>query len=260
MNILITSVGRRTYLVEYFKKTLENKGEVHASNSSAISPALKAADKSVITPLIYDKEYIPFLLKYCKENKIKMIISLFDIDLYILSLNKYKFEEIGCKVIVSDSEFIKICNDKWLSFNYLKEHHFNTPMTYINFELLQNDLTKKLINFPIIIKPRWGMGSLSIYEADDVNELDVLYKKIKNEIQNSYMKYESNQDLDNAIIFQEKLKGQEYGMDVINDLKGNCVGVITRKKIAMRSGETSSLLYQLTIALGKSIPDIWLNG
>lgn len=33
MNILLTSAGRRTYLVEYFKKALGGQGKVYASNS-----------------------------------------------------------------------------------------------------------------------------------------------------------------------------------------------------------------------------------
>lgn len=61
-NILITSVGRRSYMVQYFKEALGNSGEVHVSNSSTITPAFRLADKAVKSPLIYDKDYIPFLL------------------------------------------------------------------------------------------------------------------------------------------------------------------------------------------------------
>ena len=88
MNILITSVGRRTYLVNYFKEALDGNGEVHVANSSSFTTAFMAADKSVITPLIYDKSYIPFLIDYCRNNDIKAVISLFDIDLPVLSANK----------------------------------------------------------------------------------------------------------------------------------------------------------------------------
>ena len=73
MNILLTSVGRRTYLVEYFKEALKDRGEIHVSNSTSLSPAFLKADHYVITPLIYSKEYIPFLLDYCKNNKISAL-------------------------------------------------------------------------------------------------------------------------------------------------------------------------------------------
>ena len=56
MNILFTSVGRRSYLVQYFKGVLGDSGEVHVANSSPVSPAFLVADKSVVTPLIYDSK------------------------------------------------------------------------------------------------------------------------------------------------------------------------------------------------------------
>ena len=54
MNILITSVGRRSYMIDYFKEVIGEGGEVHVSNSSDITPAFNRADKCIVTPLIYD--------------------------------------------------------------------------------------------------------------------------------------------------------------------------------------------------------------
>src|SRR5699024_421276 len=102
MNVMLTSVGRRAYMVKYFKEVLGNTGKVYVSNSDDKSIAFKYADEKVITPLIYDDNYIPFLLNYCKKNSIDILISLFDIDLLILAKHKKQFEEIGTKVIVSD--------------------------------------------------------------------------------------------------------------------------------------------------------------
>ncbi|KZL93683.1 hypothetical protein [Clostridium magnum] len=112
MKILLTSVGRRSYLVKYFKEIIGINGEVHVSISSDLNPAFQCADKCVIAPSIYEDSYIPFLKKYCIENQINAIISLFDIDLPILAANKKLFEDIGLKVIVSDKTVINICNDK----------------------------------------------------------------------------------------------------------------------------------------------------
>lgn len=69
LNILLTSSGRRSYLVNYFKEALNRQGLVHAANSTDISPAFHAADRTVVTPLIYDENYIPFLVSYCKIGR-----------------------------------------------------------------------------------------------------------------------------------------------------------------------------------------------
>ena len=237
-NILFTSVGRRSYLVKYFKKALGEKGEIHAANSSKISPAFLYADHTVITPLIYNDEYIPFLLDYCRNNQIRAIISLFDVDLPILSKNKNLFEKQGIKVIVSNQDIIDICNDKWKTFNFLKNNGFNVPKTYIDLKNVRLELANNTLAFPLILKPRWGMGSIGIYQADNEIELEILYNKIKREIMDTYLKYESSIDVENSVLIQEKLQGKEYGIDIINDLEGNYRNTICKLKYAMRSGET----------------------
>lgn len=238
MNILLTSVGRRGYLVEYFKDALNGSGKVHVSNSDSISPAFKYADEHVVTPLIYDKEYINFLLEYCIKNRIKLVISLFDIDLYVLAVNKRRFEEKGIIIVVSDADFIKICNDKWLTYKYLINNNISTPQTFLSVEKAVRKIEKGELKYPLIVKPRWGMGSLEIYTADNKDELLLFYEKIKRNIKKSYLKYESDQDINNSVIIQEKIIGQEFGADIINNLKGEYENSIIRKKIAMRAGET----------------------
>lgn len=118
MNVLLTSVGRRAYMVKYFKDALGVDGQVHVCNSDDLTVAFHYADKAVVSPLIYSEEYIPFLLNYCKENKIGALISLFDMDLPVLAKNKQRFEEIGTSVIVSEPELIEICNDKWKTYQF----------------------------------------------------------------------------------------------------------------------------------------------
>jgi len=237
-NILLTSVGRRSYLVKYFKEAIGTNGKVFVANSSEISPAFTVADGTVVTPLIYDNNYIPFLLDFCINHKINAIISLFDIDLPILSKHKSDFEKHGITVIVSDYDIVSVCNDKWETYLFLCKNGFKTPNTYINIDELKNDLTMGKIQFPIIIKPRWGMGSIGISEVDNLEELEVLYKKTLNIIKKTYLKFESSADYNKCVIFQEKISGTEYGMDIINDLKSNYVNTIVKRKIAMRSGET----------------------
>lgn len=237
MNILLTSVGRRAYMVKYFKDVLGKNGEVHVCNSDNKSIAFKYADKRIISPLIYDEKYIPFLIKYCKENSIDIVISLFDIDLLMLARHKEEFEYIGTKVIVSNSAIVEVCNDKWLTYKFLKNGGFKTPETYLSIEKVKNDIEKGGLTYPIVVKPRYGCGSISVSIAYDEDDLIYLTKKTNKEIENTYLKYESSVT-SNKVIYQKCLEGQEYGADIINDLKGNVQNVIVRKKIAMRSGET----------------------
>lgn len=237
MNVLLTSVGRRAYMVKYFKDALGTSGQVHVCNSDDLTVAFHYADKAVVSPLIYSEEYIPFLLKYCKENEIDVLISLFDIDLLVLAKNKEKFKAIGTKVIVSEPELISICNDKWKTYKFLKENGFRTPKTYLTLQKAMLAIESGELKYPIVIKPRFGCGSIALSIAEDELALLYYYSRNVRTINKSYLHYESD-GVEEKIIYQECLKGQEYGADIINDLQGNLRQVNVRKKVAMRAGET----------------------
>lgn len=237
MNVLLTSVGRRAYMIKYFKNVLGDSGEVHVCNSDDKTVAFYYADKSVLSPLIYDEKYIPFLLDYCKENKIDILISLFDIDLLVLAKNKEKFAEIGTKVIVSDPEVIEKCNDKWKTYSFLKENGFNVPKTYLSLEETILALDRGDLKYPVIVKPRFGCGSIAMSVAEDEMALLYYFRRNTRTINRSYLRFESDAE-DEKILYQEFLPGQEYGADIINDLDGNLQNVIVKKKLAMRAGET----------------------
>lgn len=259
MNILLTSAGRRTYLVEYFKEALnmaQEPGLVHVANSK-VSPAFSAADKRVVTPLIYEEEYIPFLLEYCRKWRIRLLVPLFDIDLPVLAAAREKFEEEGTLVVTGDVSAMEICNDKWRTYTALKNQGIKTPESWLNLEEAIRAQQEGKVSYPFIVKPRWGMGSLSVYQADSEEELRVLQKKIRREIGNSYLRYEAAQDRANVII-QEKVQGEELGLDVVNDLDGIYQTVVVKKKEAMRAGETDEAetivipeLYELGKKLAK---------
>lgn len=237
MNILLTSVGRRTYMVKYFMDALQGDGKVHSANN-IMTYALQQSDKYVITPNIYDVEYIPFLLTYCKDNDISAIISLFDIDLPVLAQHKQLFQDNGVNVIVSDYDVTTICNDKWKTYKFLKEIGLLQPNTYLVLESAKKAIDANCIEYPLILKPRWGMGSIGIYKVEGDEELNVFYKRLQKEIFDTYLCYESSIDRSSCILIQEMIKGQEYGLEVLNDLQGNYVTTFAKKKIAMRSGET----------------------
>lgn len=263
LNILLTSVGRRSYLVEYFKEALSGKGMVHVANSDEKSPAFQMADKSVVTPLIYDESYISFLVSYCKENNISAIISLFDVDLPILAKNKEVFDQMGVRLVISKHEVVDICNDKWKTYCYLREKGFRQPVSFCVLKDAIEALFDGKMHFPLILKPRWGMGSIGIIEVTGMEELRVFYGYVKREIENTYLKYESGMDIEKCIIMQEKIGGQEYGLDIINDLNGQYITTIVKKKCAMRSGETDCAitvdnveLKSIGSKLGKSLGHI----
>jgi len=239
MNILLTSAGRRTYLIHYFRAALNGRGRVHASNSE-YSPALQQADEFVITPLIYDPGYVNFLLEYCIKHDISAIVPLFDVGLPVLSQAKRTFMKHGIQVIVSDYSVTQICNDKWKTKQFLDKNGLTGPVTFPDIHEAKKGVGEGRAAFPLIIKPRWGMGSIGIYSAGTMDELDVLYRKAVKTIFNSYLSYESMSDRSRCVIIQEKIEGTEFGLDVVNDLNREYAATFVKEKNGMRSGETDA--------------------
>lgn len=236
INILLTSAGRRSYIIDYFKQT-DGIGKVYASNSS-YTIALKRADGYFISPLIYSDNYIKSIINFCQERNIKAVLSLFDIDLLVLAKNESIFRKNGIELILADSNFIEICNDKWKTFLFIKSLGLQTPKTYLTINDVKKAITEKSLTYPIIMKPRWGMASMGIYKVENDKELEVLTTKCKKIILDSYLRYESSMTPNEMIIYQEIIDGKEYGLDILNDLNGNYIATFSKQKVTMRSGET----------------------
>lgn len=242
MNILITCAGRRNYVIDYFRQALIGKGKVYAVNSSLDATSMIVADGAFIAPPIYEKEYIDFLLNICNKYSIKLIISLFDLELPILAQHRVKFENKGIVLAISSFEAIEICNDKYKTLSFTKKFDIPCISTYIDLEYVKRDLELGAINFPLYVKPRWGMGSISTQIANNLEELKILFSKVKEGIEKSYLKHYPGIILDKSIIVQEFANGTEYGLDVINDFNGNYITTFVKRKLGMRSGETDGAI------------------
>lgn len=240
MNILFTCAGRRTYLLKYFKENMSAEDKVVATDMQLSAPALQAADVKLQVPAVYDPNYIDITLDICKEQKIDALISLNDLELPILAENKAKFEALGVKVIVSDPEVIDIAFDKYKTAQWVESIGLNAPKTYVTLASAKEALAKGEIAFPLFMKPRWGSGSIGLETIDDMEELDIYYHLLMKKIKKTILATASVGD--EYIMIQEKLTGNEFGLDVMNDLEGNNVAVSVKQKLAMRAGETDKAI------------------
>lgn len=240
MNILFTCAGRRTYLLKYFKDNLSEGDKIIATDMQLSAPALQVADVKIQVPAVYDPKYVDITLDICKEHKVDALISLNDLELPILAAQKGRFEEVGTKVIVSDPEVIDIAFDKFETAKWVESLGMHSPKSFVDLEVCKKALANGEIEFPLFLKPRWGSGSIGLESVDDMEELEIYYRLLKKKIKKTFLAKANVGD--EYIIIQEKLSGEEYGLDVMNDLKGNYVATSVKKKLAMRAGETDKAI------------------
>jgi carbamoyl-phosphate synthase large subunit len=94
--------------------------------------------------------------------------------------------------------------------------------------------------------------------VENEEELKVFYQKVKKELEKTYLREGSKVFKGKDVIIQETLAGEEYGLDVLNDFKGNYIKTFVKKKVVMRSGETDAAITiadQTLEKLGKEIAE-----
>lgn len=224
MNILILSAGTRNKIVQYFKRELEGKGLVVATDCSSLAPAIYDADKYHIVPRIDAPGYIDVIIDICKKEAIEGVLSLIDPELSLISKHKELFEANGVKVIESSYELCELSLNKMEMYNWLKCHNYKCAKSYDSKEEFYKDLDANVISFPVFVKPIKGSASIAISKVYDKETVDLLFDHASD---------------DEGLMIQEFLDGQEIGADVYIDMiSGEVVSIFTKNKIRMRAGET----------------------
>ena len=215
--ILFTSIGRRVELVQAFKNSyLQNKifaRILGVDSSPALAPAGHFVDAVFKIPRFNETGYLNSLLQICRQEKVNLIIPLYEPEFLILDQNRGQFTKVGTVLLLSARETIRICADKLGTYQFFNGQGINTPKTW--------PVTNKMISngFPLFVKPRFGMGSAGVYKVTSPKELEFL----------------DNRTAD--LIAQEYIAGTEYTLDTLSDLDGRAIAVVPRERLLVRSGE-----------------------
>jgi len=238
MNVMFSCAGRRNYLFKFFKEILENKGLIIAGDLDEHASTLQEVDKAFKLPEIYNENFFSTLLEKRKKNNVELIIPLNDLELSLLAKIQGKFKESGIIPVISSLEVIDICFDKVKTRNFLEKIKIKLQKTHLSLEKVKQDLKDDIIKFPLIIKPRWDLGSLNMFYPKNMEQLELAYKLISSEIKNSILAKANCGSNEIPITIHEKIERIKYGVDTVNDLKGDYSAIFTKKKIGMRCGET----------------------
>ncbi len=207
MKVLITSASRKVVLVRSFKRD----AIVYATDIDPLSPAIYVADFFYKAPLTNSPDFVSFLLDLVKSEKINMIVPTTDDDLFVVSSLKEKLLQEGVFPLVSSPEVVSLCNDKWKTYCFFKEHGIPTPETF-QIESLKGMES----DFKLVLKKRFGRGSRGMFYLEQG-------EVIPWEIGNDY-------------IAQRYIDGKEFTIDAFVDSDGKVISVVPRERIAISEG------------------------
>jgi len=159
-------------------------------------------------PFSNDDKYIPTLLKIIKKYSIDIFIPAVDSEISLISNSKIFLElQSNVKVFVGNIEQVECCDDKYLTYQFLRKYNFSTPLTIVPETKKEVDNFLSKITFPILSKPRRGKGSIGI---EIIETKEDAYCWVGND----------------KVVLQEYLNGDEYttGIYLGDDLevKGIC--------------------------------------
>ncbi|MCD6326110.1 ATP-grasp domain-containing protein [bacterium] len=217
-NILILSANWRADLVRAFQKALARRGggKVIAADMSALSAALFAGDEYEVVPALNSPGFIDHLLGICTRRDISAIIPSIDKDLPVLAAATERLMAAGIRPVVSDPDAIGICDDKLRTYQYFVERRFPTPTSWLPSEFFASEPRP---DWPILIKPRRGIGGKGVHRINSAEELDFWLKRVPDPI------------------LQEFLPGIEYSFDTLSDFNGKALSVVPRERLYVRDGE-----------------------
>jgi carbamoyl-phosphate synthase large subunit len=218
LNVLITSVSKKVWLVKAFKSALckcRVHGNIISVDMNPFSAAAHKSDRFYEVPKSLDTHFISKIVDICKKESIRLIIPTRDAELQLFAEKKRYFRSIGVEVMVSESNVINVCNDKFIFSKFLKENEFRGPETW-----LPEERSSKKMVYPLIVNSRYGSGSHSVFESKNKIELDFFIEYVKDPI------------------VHEFIAGTEYTIDVFSDFNGKVISVIPRERIEVFSGES----------------------
>jgi len=215
IKILFTGVGRRIELLQAFRNAahvLNMELKIYGADMAGTAPSLVYCDYTRKVVSMRNSSYIENLMQICRDDNISLLIPTIDTDLLSLSENKERFEKIGTKVMISDTDKIRICRDKNNTGAFFESCGLKAPMTY-------NDYKKYNGSFPCFIKPKDGSSSINAFKAEDAEELEVYANQIED------------------YVIQPFVSGREYTIDIFCDFEGKPIYITPRERLQVRAGE-----------------------
>ncbi len=214
--VLLYNGRRRVYIVEKIKEYLKHLNKdigICITDTDKLDPVAYHGDKFFIVPPIEDKDWSKKIIPLLKKNNIKYIFLWNNKDFMPFYKIKDELEKENIKILLPSIDVINICFDKKLTNEFALNNNILTPTTFYSIE----DFIKNPIDFPVLIKPSHGAGNMNIFKAYNIEELEILYKRVPDPI------------------IQEFIDGFQVTIDIFYDK--DVKAIVPRKRVKVRDAE-----------------------
>ncbi len=158
-------------------------GDINYFNSG-----LYRIKNSLIVPKVEDRGTLNWYIRKLKKLKINILMVGSEYDLVFFSNHAKEIQnKTGCLVCVSNTEIINIFNDKYLTQVFLKNNNLPFLKTFKSKNINDAVIASKKLNFPFILKGRFGTSARNVFLIKNLIDLKKNYNSVKNPILQEYL-------------------------------------------------------------------------
>jgi carbamoyl-phosphate synthase large subunit len=163
--------------------------KIYVSDVSPHAAGLYLNKNAFVSGKLEDDSEFKNFLCLVRKNRIEIILPGNEYDLVTLARQKDVIKkQTGAVVVCSDPQTIELTNDKWLTYKFCLKYEIPTPKTFLinNSQILEE--VHKTIDFPWVIKPRFGTASKGIVYVNDYSEAKIAVKSTENPLIQEFLK------------------------------------------------------------------------
>lgn len=132
-------------------------------------------DETLISPFAEDKHFVPWLNRVINEHSIDAVISGVEEINSVLALSKKAHD--GCALLVANSNYLHVFNDKLKTVNWLADNNIYHPKTLDLSEQLRFGDVENFLKTPFIVKPKLGKGSVGVFKIENEKQYSQIFDK-----------------------------------------------------------------------------------
>ena len=142
--------------------------------------ASKYPDRKIKCPSIVSSShlYYIFLLNFLKQNKIDLIIPLFDYSADFLDSHRDEIENTGTKIGLPYRNQYELARNKGLLMEFCSINKIPHPLT-CNINESNFEVAAKFVGFPSLLKPDKSSGAIGIVHLNSIYQLSEYFAYTK---------------------------------------------------------------------------------
>lgn len=142
---------------------------VLAVDPGPLAPGLYWTPHRALIPLATDATYVERFEELLERERPDVVIPGTDVELTIFARHRHAWEErFATNVVISSPDVVRIADDKYLTFQFLRDQGFSVPDSCLPGE--ENALVER-VGFPLIVKPRIGARAIGMSVVNNRSEL-----------------------------------------------------------------------------------------